>query len=512
MYRNLILFIIIFALPGKSLAQNLPIWASSYGADIAYPDATHLAGFGMANSMGDDSKALDKARNQAAASLVKKVRVKVSTQITSEITEMNNDVNDRISVVNRSVSSLQLDGIQYKVANSNGVFYALAYVRRSEVAKRYERELEQLQARIKEGVASAEQFEEEGNTASAIQQYLKVRPQIGNYLEGFAVMKVAEGRGGTIFSETGNVQLGNPKEMARLDSRIAKKVNALFDRPVADMDQAFELLARQFQIQGVRGNSFKVNDFNWQESSFSSEFGAFAARKLNAQLRLNLREGEDELIIQSMYWDEDSNVRVISFVQNKKGDEIGSGEVTFLMSSIPAGYEIRPRNAEQALMDQKVMSEQGLTDGGISVEAWTNKGTENDNLVFRPSDEVQMYFRVNQPSHLRLTYILNTGTKILLIDGFYIGLDKVNQVVKAPFVFSPSPPFGVERMIITAYSKKPQIIATISKTIDGEVYDNVIQDGLKEMMAKTRGIKLKKNSDEKMRVGETRLTFTMIGN
>ena len=508
-FAILALFVISF---NTVKSQNLPAWASSYGVETPYPDMTHLTGFGMANANGNSGEALDNARNQAAASLVKKVRVNVTSQINSEITEVNNDVNDRLSVVNRSVSTLQLDGIQYKVADANGVFYALAFVRRSDVAKRYERELEQLQARIEEGIATAEGYENQGNSTAAIQEYLQVRPQIGNYLESFAVMKVAEGRGGAIFSESSDAQLRNPKEMARLDSRIAKKINALFDRPISNMDDAFELMARQFQIQGVSGSSFKVNDFNWQESNFSSEFGAFAARKLNTQLRMNLPEGDGELIIRSMYWDEDANIRVISLVQDTKGNEIGSGEVIFPKSSIPSSYEIRPRNAEQALMDQKVMSEEGLTDGGISVEAWTNKGTDDDNLVFRPNDELQMYFRVNQPAHLRLTYILSDGTKILLIDDFYIGLDKVNQVVKAPFVFSPSPPFGVERMIITAYSKKPPSIATTSKTIDSEVYDNVIRDGLKEMMVKTRGIKLKKSSDEKMRVGETSLTFTMMGN
>ena len=495
-----------------AVSQNLPEWASSYGMQSPFPKQTHLTGFGMTTINGSTEEAIEDARTQAAANLIRKVKTTVQSRMSSEMSENNGEFTDRFSSVSRTVSNLTLEGIDYRVAQDEEACYALAFVERKRAVQYYMDQLEQLHARIKQGKTTADESRDAGKVTRALEQYLKLRPLTSSYLEAAALVRVLEGGSGRIFASQAFGELSTPQQMARLDKELVDTIDGLFEEPVNTLDEGFDLLARQFQIQGVTAGDLKVNDFNYQDSNFSSEFGAFAARKLNSQCSALLPSGDEQLIVRSMYWDEGEAVRLISIAQDVNGNELGSAEVSIPKSSIPSSYEIRPRNASQALMDQKVMSEEGLTDGGISVDAWTNKGNDDDNLVFRPSDELQMYFRVNQPSHLRLSYILSNGTKILLIDDFYIGLDKVNKVVKAPFVFSPSPPFGVERMIITAYSKKPPSIATTSKTIDGEVYDNVIQDGLKEMMVKTRGIKLKKNSDDKMRVGETSLTFTMMGN
>lgn len=489
--------------------KDLPAWAESYGADSPYPSQTHLTGFGMSPIEGSEDDALESARTQAASDLIRKIRTNVVSSVTSEVSEVDGEVSDRFSSVSKTVSNLEIEGIEIEIVQDQSNYYALAWVERAELADSYISRLKKLQARIDQGLTSAQKREESGNTVEALEQYLKIRPLISGYLENYALFRVVRGDVDIFMSESTD-ELESPNKIAQLDNELASTISSLFDQPVNALDDGFELLARQFEMQDVASGELKVNDFNYQDSDFSSQFGAFAARQLNSQCVSILPDGDQQLIIRSMYWDEGDAVKVISLAQDLNGNELGSAEIQLPKDVIPSTYELKPRNAAQAMMDQKVMSEEGLTEGGINVDAWTNKGRSEDNLVFTPSDEVQMYFRVNQPSHLRLSYILSDGTKILLIDDFYIGLDQVNQVVKAPFSFVPSPPFGVERMIITAYSKEPPSVATTSKTIDGETYDNVIEDELDEMMAKTRGIKIKSNEEDEMRVGETTLTMTMV--
>ena len=141
---------------------------------------------------------------------------------------------------------------------------------------------------------------------------------------------------------------------------------------------------------------------------------------------------------------------------------------------------------------------------------WTNKGNSNENLVFTEGEELQLYFRVNQPAFLQLTYDLATGEKVLLEKSFYIGVDKVNRVVKLPYAFEVVPPLGVEHLIVTAFSNQPPEPNTIITTIDGERYE--VFTTAKEAVAQARGLKKmqQETTSEIIKVGEAFVTITTI--
>lgn len=123
---------------------------------------------------------------------------------------------------------------------------------------------------------------------------------------------------------------------------------------------------------------------------------------------------------------------------------------------------------------------------------------------------MQLYFRVNQPAFLQITYNLATGEKVLLEKSFYIGMDKVNRVVKLPYGFEVIPPLGVERLIVTAFSRQPPPPNTRIAEIEGERYE-VFAD-TNAVVAQTRGLKKKQDNsgEETMKVGETMVTLTTV--
>ncbi|MCG8113267.1 MAG: hypothetical protein N0E59_21155, partial [Candidatus Thiodiazotropha taylori] len=90
--------------------------------------------------------------------------------------------------------------------------------------------------------------------------------------------------------------------------------------------------------------------------------------------------------------------------------------------------------------------------------------------------------------------------------GFYIGSDRVNRTVELPYTFEVVPPFGVENLIVTAFSVKPPPPATIPKRIDGELYQ--VFNSVKKAISASRGLRRKQGSE--VRVGEVMLTLTTM--
>jgi len=92
---------------------------------------------------------------------------------------------------------------------------------------------------------------------------------------------------------------------------------------------------------------------------------------------------------------------------------------------------------------------------------------------------------------------------------FYIGIDKVNRAVALPYEFEVQPPFGVEQLLVTAYSTEPPTPQTRTASIGGENYE--VFGSVKEVVAKARGLGKKKKSG-RPRVGEAMLTLTTMEN
>ncbi len=103
-----------------------------------------------------------------------------------------------------------------------------------------------------------------------------------------------------------------------------------------------------------------------------------------------------------------------------------------------------------------------------------------------------------------------TGERVLLDESFYIGQDKVNLVVRYPDEFEPVPPFGVERLVVTAFEEQPPKPDVELRTIEGYPYR--VFSSIDAVYAATRGIrpKAKSNPNRDIRVGETSLTMTTV--
>lgn len=505
--RTLVFVLALFLAFSRAALAQLPDWAQSYGSTLPFPRTTHLTGFGMATVENSEGNALDHAKAQAASDLIKKIQVTVSSDMISVSKEMDGKFSSSLTSVVQSVSALQIEGIEYLTAKDNKNFYALAFVKREELGAAYMERIKAGLARLQALLAQAAEQEKQ-NPQASVEKYLSAMPRFAELLEWVALMRALTGKSLSTEDIGAPIRSSAIEFLAFREQEVRAKVNALLQTPLASLDEVAASVAQRFQLQAMPIGSAQVLDLNYQDSDFSSAFGAFFARKLETQLTNLPKRHSEAQVVRGNYWERGDALELSLLAQKTTGEKIGSVSLTFPKSLVPKDLEIKPRNFEQALKDQKVIAEGALVDGGISVEVWTNKGRNIDRVAFQEGDKVELYFRVNQPAFLRLTYLLSTGQRVLLEEKFYIGIDKVNQVVKYPVELTCSAPFGVERLIVTAFSSEPPKPNVKVEKISGEEYE-VLVESLAQALTKTRGLK-KSAASQDVKIGETALTITTM--
>ena len=505
----------LFTLANEALAQrsDLPQWARTYGTETPYTDMRYITGFAMYEK-GEEADPLTMAKEQAAGDLIRKVRVTIRSEITSVMEEQGEQVRSSVASVNQSVTQLQIEGINFEVAEDRkrDIFYALAYLDRSKAAKKYNQQLSELWGNVDSRLSGAKRFKQEGKSTQALEQYLGVKPLLNDIVEIQALVAVIEGRAEEAFRQLSEETSNEERNIGTIHATVDQNIQDLLQKPSATLDQAVDALAYQLKLQGLPANPKRVSEMLYQESDFSSAFGTYAARKLSGALSRILSSqgsGAQELIIRGSYWLMGDEVELSVFAQALDGHKVASAEIKMPQNAVPDGYDLKPRNFQEAMADKQALEADALVEGGINVEVWTNKGRNESSVVFEEGDDVNLYFRVNQPSYLQMTYKLSNGAKVMLEEAFYIGMDKVNKVVRYPQTFVVAAPFGVERLIVTAYNSKPPKPDLVTKSFEGVEYE-VIAASLKEYMVKTRGLVAKKTDKNEIRTGEANLTMTMV--
>lgn len=510
--------VLVFALasfitPLQSYADDLPEWAREYGMRSPYPDTQYVTGFGLAERGADDTEAMEYAKTAAMDDLTRKIRVHVSSSITTSTLDSGREASSSVSIVSKSISGMKLTNVNFEIAKDWKHYYALCYASKEILRTTYLNKGKEGVRQILQEKNRAEADEKDGNVGRAIERYIKLLPLFSEVLEHRAVYNVLlENRyGNDFFTATNIADVENFDGFLRLEGEIKDKIDNLQRGSVPDLDAALDKIIVMLATQQVKGGSFQVPPFLYQNSDFTSPFGNYAAQRLEALASSRIGNGREKVVIRSTYWERGGTIELIVVAKSAdSGKSLGSGFALFPASSVPPQYELKPQNFEEALKTQYAIAEEAFTDGGLKVEVWTNRGRNEDVLVFSGGETLQLYFKVNQPAFLQVTYDLATGQKVLLEEAFYIGMDMVNRVVRYPYEFEVVPPFGVEHMMVAAFSEKPPPANIMVDYIGGERYE-VFGDA-KAVVAQSRGLRKKKDDSGNIdvRVGEAFLTITTM--
>ncbi len=485
---------------------SLPRWAIEYGAVTPYNNREHVTGFGTSES-GDDNP-MEAAKLRASDDLIRKIKVEIKSNMTLSTNDRAGQSAAGMDLVTTSTSALQLEGVEFQTEQERGKWYALAHISRNAVARTYLQKAKETIADLEAGLVQLDASFNAGKNSSAYDQAVKLLVLFNQFKDDSGVYRFAASK--SLPAEVFGRRINNEGKAAYELAQVKSRIRDLSGSDAADPADAARRIAGMLAEQGISASDFSVSPFLFQNTDFSSQFGQYMGQRLRSELlkRLPPVTGKASVAVQGRYLVRDGTIELSVSARSVDGSSSGAAWAEFPESRLPGDLSVEPGNYAEAIQDMLQLADGALADGGLSVEAWTNCGRDAESLVFGAGEELELYLRVNQPAFIQLTYALSTGEKVLLEERFYIGVDKVNRVVKYPYAFEVVAPYGVERMIIGAFSKEPPKPNVVSRLIEGEEYD--VFESAAAVVMKTRGLKRVQSDDSGMNTGEMILTMTTV--
>jgi len=508
---------------GLAVAQK-PDWAKEYGKSAAHPEQLYLTGFGMHKVMGgiDRATSLRKATESARGNLIQSVRVSLQSTSGSMVEERNQRVSSYFSSTTQATSSMEIQGLELETFydDDEEMSYALAVASREHLAGLYKEKESKLRRDIHQRLEAGKGYEDQGQKTKALDEYLACYPLFRRLEEAQAILLAATTRRMIAFAEI-------EKEVSKDEvdeSAVREAVRRLIEKPLASAEDLAWYLAYCLKEQmNLKDAVVLVTPFTYRDTKMGSPFSRFFKQVLETRVAEvarwtpvqqdqksrslevvgdTVRPLQADYVLRGTYWEREAGVKFISTLQRIfDGKTIGSAEAVIDTVNLgKSGLSIKPQNFEAAFSDQKQFGKDEVLPGGLSLEVWTNKGT--DDLVFSKGERMQAYVRVNMPCYIRFIYHLADGKRALLVDNHYVDQSKVNQVYPIPEEFECDEPFGAE--FLQAFARTEEFEPIQTKEVEGY---KILQEDLERFLASQRG--MKKVKQETLQA-ETRLVMTTV--
>ena len=481
-----------------------PIWVSRGGLDPRYPSQTYLTGFAQVSRGTSDGPAV--VKDKALADMAAQISVKIKSELILRETDANGRHKASADSFLSSSVDAEISGSRFETYEDRNSYFALAYVSRQSLLDQYAGDAANIY-----GTLVSRMDEAQGRSDREMRSLLTA----GTLLSELHDLRRQYQGVNPGFSDSGffsGMEAKTIEDVRAVERELQRRLDAVGSRRSSTLDEAVGLLALLLARQDVPAGRLSVSAFQYGGTDFSSEFGRYVASRLESELIGALgvdSESAAGVVVQGRYWEEEDNTIRLQTIALAlpAGRKIARADAV-IPASQSAGRELEPQNLEQALIDLRQFAEGAVTDGGISVNLWTNKPADGI-LTFTEGEELTIYLQVNRPAFVELTYILASGERVLLTPAaHYIGIDKVNRPVDIFPRFEVVPPFGAEQLIVTAYSTQPPVPQTVPRRIDGEAYQ--VFPSVEKVVANTRGLRAKQQEEPEVLVGEARVSLTTL--
>ncbi len=500
--------IILFCFVVTINAQT-PDWVKNMGKSAQFPDIKYLTGFGMAKLDKEEDRAscVQLAIDRARKNIIERIRVQIQSIGHSESKETNEGVGSYYTSVVQTNSSLELDGLQTEsyYDKSDAVAYGFAYINREQVIDMYRKKAEVLQNEIRTRFSNAKHLEETQQQVQALNEYLGCYPVLRKIEEISAIISAAETNVTKAFDE---LEVSASKETVSTND-IQQSIERLINRPVATFDEVAWKVVYMLKNQvDISDKTIMVVPITYQDTKLGSSFSRYFKQTIEGQgvaqakwsivqqskdfkpktqdlVREYAQVNGAEYVLNGTYWETPSGLKLLIGVRHVSDAKLVASVEMIVPNSViqASNVTIKPENFKDAFSEQKEFLKDEVIDGGLNLEVWTNKGS--DNVLYTKGEKMTVSLRVNMPCYIRFIYHLADGKRVLLLDSHYIDESKVNKVYTIPQEFICDAPFGGEFLQVFACNEPFETLDTIRR--DG--YD-ILKEDLNKILSSTRGMKL----------------------
>ena len=490
---------------GLAVAKAAPDWVERGGTSSAYQSKSYLTGFAQAEGKQD---ALESAKQLATADLARQISVQIESSVVDVTKEANGEIENDLTSQIRATSDIRLEGVHFETYRKRKKVWVLAVLERLPAAIARRKLRDQALRSTKLCLSDAEKEERAGHPTRALDIYRSCRTSLDAALEHEAVAAA--------LSRTGLLADESSELLVQQAARISSRVRAIPHEDAPSIRSAAEGLATQLARAGVgRGQQLTVAPFLYQSRDVSSPFGREIAIALESAMgRSNPSHGDsanvrqdgpqpEAAVVRGTYRENGDRIQLRATAKEAgTGRLLASAELDLTRKGVPKSFAIRPPNFDAYADAADKLSGGEVVSGNLRIELRTNKGIRG--LVFDEGEDLQIYVRVNQPSWVRLIYVLTNGDHVPIEEAWYVDNSKVNQLVEYPVAFEVVAPFGVEMIHAMAYTERPEMLMTHPTRIEGQDYQ-VITEGA-DQVVRQRGIARK----QKKQVAEQTIQLTTM--
>ena len=385
-----------------------------------------------------------------------------------------------------------------------GVGYAFAYALKADVIKNYENEIQEFLKNARTQINISANNKSQAKNEEALKMLYRLQTSFREVEHAQAI----------ITTLTGNFDLQNlyRAEVTAAKEEVQQKIISILNTDQFSLEDAAYYITRAISLQTEdKSMPISVSNFTFENSPmgspFSRRFKATIEQKLIAEDFIVSTKVDDvnDLILYGTYWQENNRIKVITVLRSQQTSRALASSECFIPKTDLSAKNIAfmPENYKNALIAEQQFAKKEVTGGDLNIEIWTGKGT--DNLIYEEDELLKLFVRANKECYIRLIYYLADGSKVLLLDNYYIDMAKVNVVYELPYTFQCAEPFGVETLQMNAQNKTFDLLKFTS-----EYGYDFLTDNMETILAKTRGFKRVSADKEELIKAEKRLVFTTI--
>jgi hypothetical protein len=467
-------------------AQVEPRWVNYISRNSQYPSSTYLTGFAseINTSGADQNELLSRLELVAKDQLVENIMVDIRSISTLNIHNVNTETQETFKHNSTSFSQAKISGLKVEkyYDTKKKIGYAFAFAEKNDVVKLYTNEIEKQIGIVQSAIASAKNLDK--------QQALK------KYFETQSAFRTIEEAQTLIVTLTTKFEDPALKRALVNELRVSvdTNINTLRNSNKLSLDEAANFLAFGFSMQSREMKiPVKLANFTYQDtpmgSPFSRRFRGMLEQSLINEAHYNVVDPamkSQGMVLTGSYWEEGDKLKITGLLRNEtNGDAVASVSCYIPLSSLEQlNIDFKPENYKDAMTNMKMFAKDEMKGGELQVEVLTNKG--KDGQIFSEGEMMKLFVRANRECYVRFIYHLADGSKVLLLDNYYINRDKVNQVYELPYTFECAEPFGVETLQLNAQTEVFEPL-----TVRSESGYDFIQENTEQILVKTRGFKKK---------------------
>jgi len=505
MSKKTILITLITILTTSIYAQK-PNWIKFDQRQQLYPYEEYFIGF--SSNLKDKDKSehelFKELKQSAKAELINTVLVTVKSMSTLFQSDINNNISSEFRHAVTSFSEIKLNKAitetHYDKRKKTG--YALAYVKKDALIDYYLQTLVHLKLNIAGKINAAEQFISIGDEEDALKAYFECMPLFCEAESAYTIVMALRASKEQI------------SQIYEYETKVKKGIASIYRSDQISLPELCSFMTFGLNMQtGTFEDRIRLGSFTFEDSKMSSQF---SRRFINAFEKELIEEANYEIsttaskpgskpptyILSGTYWNDAGNLKVIAILRNTiTGKPIASAEGYLPISWLnQRNISYKPENFGQAAENMQQFKSNEITNGGMQLQLWTNKGS--DSPIFEENDILELYIRTNHECYIRIVDYMADGSKVLLVDNMYIGSDKVNTIEPLLIKFRCTAPFGVEVLQANAQTKEFPPLLT-----EREYGYDFILDDVDGILSNTRGFKRITNEDLK---AESRVVVTTM--